>query len=64
MNKFKANPKYLILGLFLPIIGIILANMLFDERDQRSLKKGSAITSLLLVVIASFLIIYYVGTKL
>lgn len=64
MEKLKTNKKYLILGLVLPLIGIIFCNLVMEEDKRRSLRKGSAISTLVIFFIVSCILVYFIGTCL
>lgn len=64
MEKFKANKKYLIIGLFLPFLGIAFSNIVFDEVNRRSMKKGSALSGIIVTLILSLLLMLFVGLSI
>ena len=57
----KLSIKWSIIGFFLPIIGIIIG-ITFREKNEcfsRSMKRGSALSTIILVLVASILLYYF-----
>ena len=61
----KLSIGWSILGFFLPIIGVIIGHFLLkkNERVARSLRRGSALSTIIVVLAASFLIYYFAFVK-
>ncbi len=50
----KYNTKWTIIGLFIPIVGIIIASRMTNKENSCSLRRGSAITTLAIFIALFF----------
>lgn len=57
----KLSVMWSIVGFFLPIIGIIVGKraMIKDEAIGRSIRRGSALSTLLIVLVGAILLVYF-----
>lgn len=57
----KLSIKWTILGLFLPLIGILIGFLLIKKNEYiaRSIRRESAISSVLITIIGSILMYYF-----
>lgn len=62
-NKVKLNTKLTIIGLFLPLIGIFFSGFFTDNIKARSLRKGSALSTLILLI-AGFILLFIIAGNL
>ncbi|MBP5446012.1 MAG: hypothetical protein J6Y28_07570 [Acholeplasmatales bacterium] len=61
----KLSIKWSILGFFLPIIGVIIGHFLLKKNEMvaRSIRRGSALSTIIFVLVGSFLIYYFAFFK-
>lgn len=61
----KLSIKWSIIGFFMPIVGIFVGKnvMKRDEALGRSIRRGAALSTIILVLAASFLIYYFALIK-
>ena len=61
MSILKLSIKWSILGFFLPIIGILIGYLLLKKNEilARSIRRGSAISSVIIIIIGSILMYYF-----
>ena len=64
-NTLKLSIWWSVLGFFLPIIGVIIGYFIKkkNERIGRSIRRGSALSTIVVVLAASFLIYYFALVK-
>ena len=57
----KLSIKWSIIGFFLPIIGVIIGCMFLKKNEYfaRSIRRGSAISTIILVLVGSILLYYF-----
>ena len=61
----KLSIGWSILGFFLPIIGVIIGHFMLKKNEMiaRSIRRGSALSTIIVVLAASFLIYYFALVK-
>lgn len=68
MENKKINQKFhlgfSIIGFFLPVIGIFISNLMLDDERKISVKRASALSTLLVFLGLIGFISYYVGSRL
>jgi hypothetical protein len=64
-ERIKLNKMFIFIGILFPIMGIILGGSieLKDEIIGRSIKKGSAISTLIIFLVLVFIFLYTIGTS-
>ena len=64
-NTLKLSIWWSVLGFFLPIIGVIIGYFIKkkNERIGRSIRRGSAISTIIVVLTGSILIYYFAFAK-
>ena len=64
-NTLKLSIWWSVLGFFLPIIGVIIGFFIKkkNERIGRSIRRGSAISTIIVVLTGSILIYYFAFAK-
>ena len=65
LNTLKLSIWWSILGFFLPIIGIFIGHFIMKKNEMiaRSIRRGSALSTIIVVLAASFLIYYFALVK-
>lgn len=63
-EKVKLNIKFIILGLCLPLIGMFISGFFTDTIKARSIRKGSALMTLILIAIGFVIIFIIAGISL
>ena len=57
----KLSIKWSIVGFFLPIIGIIIGQILLKKKEifARSIRRGSALSTVIIVIVGAILLYYF-----